>query len=87
MIFAKYDLFPYVICQELIGWTDEGNAKTRSGYYDREALINTLPFKEGRIIENKIVAIKNEYEREKEILRRRLLKEFNTVVPFLNKGS
>ena len=82
--FFKYDLFPYVICHHIIGWSDEGHAMAKGGLrFKHSALIHSLPQETGGKYEAMVERAKSEYRREEKQLRERLLSHLHTDAPFL----
>ncbi len=83
----KYDLFPFMVVHEILGWTDEGGIRViATGYImPPSALIAVFPIKKKSELEAAFIAIKEEYRKVQKETRERLLVELVKQFPALKR--
>lgn len=86
--FFKYDLFPYIVHFEIVGWTESGSplVGTRSNNipHNRKSMFHILPKKEGDILADAIDKAKSYERSETSRLRSEILKKLPIKNPELN---
>ena len=77
----QYDIFPYMVVQNIIRFEDDGTVVTDIGAYQGSALISSFGIK--CKIEEEINKIKNDYETRQKELKKELLEVLFSSYPAL----
>lgn len=81
----SYDLFPYLIVHDILGWDDDGNVLTDVGTFKSQALVASYPWKKRNEIRGAILNVKAEHRERVQMLKDELLSSLFELYPAMKQ--